>query len=92
MVRARKAKAVSKKTEVFSRKSIIKDIRTEAKVIKISAGSAEKYAEKVADSVEKWAERREGVTQDDLNRIIAKELAKYNKDLAFIYKNRGKII
>lgn len=87
-----KAKTGFKKAGAFSKAAIIKDIKTEARILKISAGSAEKYAEKVAEKVSAWAEKREKVTRDDLNRLIAKEIAKYNKDLAFMYKNRGKII
>ena len=49
-------------------------------------------AEKVADKIAKWAERREEVTQADIDAQIAKEVSRYSKDLAFVYKNRGKII
>ena len=90
--KCKKAKAGLEKAEAFSKKAIVKDIKTEAKILKISAGAAEKYAEKVAEKISVWTEKRGKVTQDDLDRLIAKEIAKYNKDLAFVYKNRGKII
>ncbi|MBO7720389.1 hypothetical protein J6S35_02000 [Candidatus Saccharibacteria bacterium] len=76
----------------FSKKQVVKDIMLEAKVLGISAGAGEKYAEKVADKIAKWAERREEVTQADIDAQIAKEVSRYSKDLAFVYKNRGKII
>ena len=82
-----KAKALS-----FSKAVVVRDIMFEAKVLGISVGAAEEFAEKVSEKVVKWAERRQSVTEDDLNTQIAKEINKYNKDLAFIYKNRGKII
>ncbi len=76
----------------FSKKQVVKDIMLEAKVLGISAGAGEKYAEKVAGKIAKWAERREEVTQADIDAQIAKEVSRYSKDLAFVYKNRGKII
>lgn len=83
----KKAKAIT-----FSKKLIVKDITLEAKILGIASGSAEIFAEKVAEKVAKWAEKRESVTEDDINMQIAKEINRYNKDLAFVYKNRGKII
>lgn len=76
----------------FSKTYVVKDIMLEAKVLGISAGSAKVFAEKVAEKVAKWAERRESVTEDDINTQIAKEINRYSKDLAFVYRNRGKII
>ena len=76
----------------FSKKQVMKDIMLEAKVLGISSGAGEKYAEKVADKIAKWAERREEVTQADIDAQIVKEVSRYSKDLAFVYKNRGKII
>lgn len=99
--RTRKAKAVKNKAETerkqpqaksFSKSLIVKDIMLEAKVLGISVGAAEQYAEKVSNKVVKWAERREAVTENDINAEIAKEINKYSKDLSFVYKNRGKII
>ena len=82
----------NKKVKAFSKTLIVKDIMLEAKVLGISVGAAEQYAKKVSEKVVKWAERREAVTEDDINMEIAKEINKYNKDLSFVYKNRGKII
>ena len=84
---SRKAKELS-----FSKAVVVRDIMFEAKALGISQGSAKVFAEKVAEKVTKWAERRASITEDDINAQIAKEISKYNKDLSFIYKNRGKII
>ncbi|MBQ6127953.1 hypothetical protein IJI69_04720 [Candidatus Saccharibacteria bacterium] len=82
-------KAIAKS---FSKTAVVKDILLEAKVLGIASGSAKVFAEKVAEKVAKWAERRESVTEDDINTQIAKEINRYSKDLAFVYQNRGKII
>lgn len=80
------------KTLSFSKAVVARDIMFEAKALGVFSGAAKEYAEKVSEKVARWAERREKITEDDINTQIAKEIAKYNRDLAFIYKNRGKII
>ena len=101
MKEQKKAKALLKKAIVksekakakcFSKTFVVKDIMLESKVLGVSEGAAEKFADIVSDRVMKWAERRESITEDDVNTQIAKEIKKYSKDLAFVYKNRGKII
>ena len=86
-----KVRADRKKVK-FSRKKLISDIMFEAKVLGRHPGAAKIVAEKVADKVEKWAERREFVTEDDIRRTASVELKKYDADLAYIYKSYGKII
>lgn len=97
----RKAKANSKKAEAESAKTqaelslkelVVKDLLKQARALNISKPATEKYASVVAERVEKWVLARGKVTEDDLNTIIAKEVKKYNRDIAFIYENRGKII
>lgn len=84
---SRKAKALK-----FSKEVVVRDVMFEAKALNISVGAAEDFAEKVSEKVVKWAEHRASITEDDINAQIAKEINKYSKDLAFVYKNRGKII
>lgn len=86
-----KARSDQKKVK-FSRKKLVSDIMFETKVLGRHPGAAKIIAEKVADDVEKWAEKREFVTEDDIKRITGTKLQKYDADLAFIYKNYGKII
>ena len=76
----------------FSREKVIESIMQEAKILNLHPGAVELYADKVADQVERWAKRRSAITQQDLDRRIAKSLEIYNADLAYVYKNRGKII
>ena len=76
----------------FSASDLRDDILHEAKVLKISENVAKTIAEKAAGEVEKWVQKRSAVTVEDLNRQIAKELKKYNADLAYVYQIRDKII
>jgi len=87
-----KAKTKKPQTLKLSESVIAKDILKEARVLKISNETAEKYVKIVSEKVTRWAEKRATVTRLDINRQIAKEIKKYNKDLAFIYEYRGKII
>lgn len=86
-----KTRANRKKVK-FSKKKLVTDIMFEAKVLNRHPGAAKIIAERVADEVEKWAERREFVTEDDIRQTASIKLKKYDADLAFIYKNYGKII
>mgnify|MGYP001079007234 CR=1 FL=1 len=86
------AQVRSVKAKAFSIEDLRKDILHEAKLLKISETVAETIADRAIGKVGKWAEKRAAVTSDDLNRQIAKELEKYNADLAYVYQNRGKII
>ena len=72
--------------------SLEKDILKEARTIKMPVGEAKGFSKKVAEKVAKWAEKRSAVTTSDINMKIADELKKYSGDLAFIYRNKGKII
>lgn len=87
-------KARKKKSEatVFSEKELRDELMHSAKVVGLSAGAAEVVVNKVAQKVAEHLAKRAVVTTDDLNRFIANEAEKYNKDLAYVYKNRGKII
>lgn len=90
--RKSQAQPQSVKAKTFSIEDLKKDILHEAKLLKISETVAQTIAGRVAEKVEKWMEKRAAVTNDDLNRQLAKELQKYNADLAYVYQNRGKII
>ena len=76
----------------FSKDKLKKELLREAKVQGIQPGSAEILAERVVLATEKWAKTQTMITENDLNRAVAKEAKKYNADLAYVYQNRGKII
>lgn len=79
-------------TTVFNEKSLQEDLLHNAKVVGLSAGAAAVIVEKVVPKVAERMAKRAVVTVDDFNRFITQEVEKYNKDLAYVYKNRGKII
>lgn len=76
----------------FNEHDLQEELMHSAKVIGLSAGAAEVIVEKIAKKVAEKVATRAAITTDDLNRFIATEAEKYNKDLAYVYKNRGKII
>ncbi|MBP5512504.1 hypothetical protein J6X90_03915 [Candidatus Saccharibacteria bacterium] len=76
----------------LSKKKIHDDIKREAKVLGLHAGSAEIIADKVTEKIAKWSEKRAMITENDLNSRLAKEIKPYNEDLAYLFESRGKII
>lgn len=76
----------------FSETEVRKDILRNAKSLGIAEGAAEDIADRTLKELGAWAERRTAITRADLNAQIAKKIKKYNKDLAYVYQNRGKII
>lgn len=76
----------------FSKRKLIDDIEREARVLGLHRGSIDLIAERVAEKVARWAEGRAEITEEDLVRVAARELSRYNKDLSYVYKNRDKLI
>ncbi len=79
--------------------SIEADILKEAKTLRLPLSAVKSYtkiiAKKVITNLEEQkykTPKKNDLTQSELNSILAKELSRYNKDLSFVYKNRGKII
>lgn len=81
-----------KEPKAFDSEELKAKIITDAKAIKMPVGAAEVVAEKVTKRTMEWLKNRSVVTSDDLNLRVAKEIEKYNADLAYVYRNRGKII
>ena len=92
---SQKAKAKSKKAGAQSKKAkavtlskalIVKDIMLESKILRISTGSAKAFAEKTAEKVAKWAEKKGGVTENDINKYnIEKRTIWINEPLGITY-------
>lgn len=76
----------------FNRKKLHDEIMREARVLNMHTGAAKMMADKVVEKVGKWAEKRAEITKEDLNRVTAKALEEFDGDLAYVYKNRDKII
>jgi len=77
---------------VFDKKALKVQIMQEAKAVGLSKMTAEMVTEKIILSIEKWVADKPIITEDDLNREIARAARRYSKDLAYVYENRGKII
>lgn len=80
------------KKYIFSSEKLRKDLLAESRALRIHVGFAEIIAEKCSKAVEKYLEIHPIVTEADIEKIVYTELKKYNKDLAYIYHNRDKII
>ena len=87
-----KRKRKESQARAFSQEELKLAIMCEARALSFSLPIAEMIAGDTADAVARWVLKRPAITEDDLNRRVAKEIAKYNDDLAYVYQNRGKII
>lgn len=78
--------------DITNNKTLIKNLKIDAKAVGIPAGAAEIFITKSLKATEKSLESRKIITEKDLERVITKELKKYNADFAYVYENRDKII
>ncbi len=76
----------------FNPVKIAKELKIDAKAIGIPSGAAEVFINKALATTEKKLSLKTIITEEDLKRILAKELKKYHKDLAYVYENRDTII
>lgn len=67
-------------------------LKAHAKALDIPPGSAEMFIDKSLSAAKKALKHRKISTQNDITRAVAKELNKYNTDLAYVYENYDKII
>ena len=76
----------------FDETKIRKELKIDAKGLGIPSGAAESFIDRAIKAAKKTIKNKPAITENDLTRIISKELEKYNPDFAYVYKNRGKII
>ncbi|MBR1802183.1 hypothetical protein IJ768_03095 [Candidatus Saccharibacteria bacterium] len=76
----------------LSKKKVHEEIKREARVLGLHAGTAEIIADKVTDKVMAWSKKRSMITENDLNQKLAREIKKYNEDLAYLFESKDKII
>lgn len=76
----------------FNEKVIIKTIKTDARALGLPPGSTDIFVQKTLESIKKSLKSKKLITEDDLNRLITRELKKYHTDLAYVYQNRDKIV
>ncbi len=73
-------------------KQLKKELKTHARAISIPEGAAQAFVKQTILGVQKNLTQKTTITSQDLTRLVSKELAKYNSDLAYAYKNHDKII
>ena len=76
----------------LSKQKLKGEILKEAKVLGMHPGSAEIIADKVTEKVMKWSRGRSMITKEDLNERLAKEIKVYDRDLAYLFESKDKII
>ena len=79
-------------TNSFNETTLKKELLQDARAVGIPAGAAKAFIENTLRDTSKALSSKKIITNKDLERIITKELKKYNADLAYVYKNRDKII
>lgn len=73
-------------------KSLRSELKLHAHALSIPTGAADDFINATLKSVQKSLAHKTTITSADLTRAVAKELKKYNTDLAYVYKNRDTII
>ena len=76
----------------FDEKELAKSLKIDAKGIGIPVGAAEIFIKNTIKDAKKSFKSKKLITDKDLERALYRELKKYNADLAYVYKNRSKII
>ncbi|MDO4747034.1 MAG: hypothetical protein Q4A70_01670 [Candidatus Saccharibacteria bacterium] len=76
----------------YNEAEIRRILKIDAKAIGIPSGAAEVFIERTLKAVKQTLKNKKIITDNDLERAIAKELKKYNADFAYVYENRDKII
>ncbi len=76
----------------FDEKTIIQELKIDAKGLGIPAGAAETFIEKSLKAALKALQKKSIITELDLKKAVTKELKKCHADLAYVYDNRDKII
>lgn len=79
-------------TQLFNANQLKKELKIDAKALNIPPGAAQIFIDKVLADTDKALKSKKIITEDDLTRIVVKELKKYHADLAYVYKNRDKIV
>lgn len=78
--------------EITNNKTLIKNLKIDAKAIGIPTGAAEIFINKSLTAAQRSLKSKKIITDQDLKLAIVKELRKYNTDFAYVYENHDKII
>ena len=77
---------------LFSPEELVEELTAESRSLGLPENSVPPIIERALNAVTNWLEGREIITRGDLERVVSSELDKYSPDLAFVYRNRDKII
>lgn len=80
------------KQEKFDEAAIKKSLKIYAKSLGIPSGAANAFIDQTLEKTKKSLQKKSIITDQDLSRILVKELKKFNTNLAYVYENRDKII
>ena len=73
-------------------KSLIRDIHRTARALGIPDGATDLFIHHALPGIKHSLKGKSIITTTDLDRIVAKEFKKYNRDLAYVYKIHDIII
>lgn len=73
-------------------KQLKRDLKINCKAVGIPEGAAEDFIKCIIKDVAASIKTKKIITDDDIYRAVSASAKKYNKDLAYVYKIRGKII
>ena len=76
----------------FDPKKLKAELKIHAHALNIPAGAADDFIKRTIQDITKALKSKKIITDQDLNRLVTKELKKYHKDLAYVYENHDKII
>ncbi len=79
-------------TYEYSSKGIQQNVLRYARSQNVPENWAKQIAERVSKATDAWIADKDTVTEDDLRKIIYKEIKVLDPDLAFAYQNHDKII
>ena len=76
----------------FDQKKLKAELKIHAHALGIPVGAANDFIDHTIKNTTKTLKSKKIITNQDLKRVIIKELKKYHKDLAYVYENHDKII
>ncbi|MBQ2695227.1 hypothetical protein IJG04_01125 [Candidatus Saccharibacteria bacterium] len=82
--------------DASTEKTLQKILKVHARALDIPSGAANSFISHTISAVKKSLQTKSSskttITDQDLVRLITKELKKYNTDLAYVYQNYATII
>ena len=76
----------------YSHEGVRDSVWAQARGLQIPEGWAAQIAEQVARATDAWIRDKDMITEEDLERMVCKQLDKLSPDIAYAYRNNDKII